>query len=85
MIFINESSFKLKIAQNYSKLGLITQKHIAKTKEQKVYNTKNSKLMSDIMVCVLSASDGSVWAGTYNGGLAHYYVNTSVAVYTGPA
>ena len=51
-----------------------------KTKEQKVYNTKNSKLMSDIMVCVLSASDGSVWAGTYNGGLSHI-VNGAVTTY----
>ena len=28
MIFINESSFKLKIAQNYSKLGIVSHLHI---------------------------------------------------------
>lgn len=35
------------------------------------YNTRNSGLQSDIMVCLLGASDGSLWAGTYNGGLSH--------------
>ncbi|MGN1228673.1 MAG: two-component regulator propeller domain-containing protein [Prevotella sp.] len=42
-----------------------------KTRHQTVYNTNNSKLESDIMVCLLNTADGSVWAGTYGGGLSH--------------
>ena len=42
-----------------------------KTGERTDFTTKNSDLQSDIMVCLLGASDGSVWAGTYNGGLSH--------------
>lgn len=42
-----------------------------KTRQETVYNTKNSKLESDIMVCMLNSADGSVWAGTYGGGLSH--------------
>lgn len=41
------------------------------TNEQTSYNTSNSGLQSDIMVCIHGASDGSVWAGTYGGGLSH--------------
>ena len=33
MIFINESSFKLKIAQNYSKLGYSNEQLVSLTKE----------------------------------------------------
>lgn len=40
-------------------------------RSQTVYNRSNSGLESDIMVCLLTASDGTVWAGTYGGGLSH--------------
>ena len=42
-----------------------------KTGRQTSYTTKNSGLQSDVMVCMLGTSDGSVWAGTYQGGLSH--------------
>lgn len=41
------------------------------TKHKVEYTVANSGLQSDIMVCLLGASDGSVWAGTYGGGLSH--------------
>lgn len=41
------------------------------TRRQIVYNTGNSGLKSDIMVCIHAATDGTVWAGTYGGGLSH--------------
>lgn len=41
------------------------------TRKQTTYNTGNSGLQSDIMVCLLGATDGTVWAGTYGGGLSH--------------
>ena len=40
------------------------------TKRKVEYTVANSGLLSDVMVCLLGASDGSVWAGTYNGGLS---------------
>lgn len=42
-----------------------------KTKEQVVYNRENSGIRSNTMVGSLGARDGSVWFGTYEGGLIH--------------
>lgn len=50
------------------------------TKQSKNYNTHNSGLKSDIMVCMLGSADGSVWAGTYDGGLSHV-VNGEVTTF----
>jgi signal transduction histidine kinase/ligand-binding sensor domain-containing protein/DNA-binding response OmpR family regulator len=41
------------------------------SKVVKTFTTKNSLLASDVMVCMIAASDGSIWAGTYNGGMVH--------------
>ena len=41
------------------------------TGEQTNYNVQNSGLSSNIMVGCTRASDGSIWYGSYNGGLVH--------------
>lgn len=38
---------------------------------QRVYHRKETGLGSDVVVSSLCASDGSLWFGTFNGGLAH--------------
>ena len=40
------------------------------TGKRTIYNKKNSGLESDIIVSSLSAKDGTLWFGTYEGGLA---------------
>ena len=42
-----------------------------RTQEQVVYNKENSGIASNTMVGSLAARDGSVWFGTYEGGLIH--------------
>ena len=42
-----------------------------RTQEQTCYTRENSGFRSNIMVGSLAASDGSVWFGTYEGGLIH--------------
>jgi signal transduction histidine kinase/ligand-binding sensor domain-containing protein/DNA-binding response OmpR family regulator len=37
------------------------------------YTSRNSALQSDVVVSSCCASDGSIWFGTYNGGLTHYH------------
>ena len=39
------------------------------TGEQTLYNEQNSGLSSNVIVCSLAASDGTLWFGTYGGGL----------------
>ena len=36
------------------------------------YNRQQTKLGSDIFVCSYRANDGSLWMGTFNGGMLHY-------------
>src|SRR5574344_2085215 len=38
----------------------------------KHYGRNENKLQSDVVVCCMAASDGSVWFGTYNGGMTRY-------------
>lgn len=42
-----------------------------RTEEQVIYNKENSGIGSNTMVGSLAARDGSVWFGTYEGGLIH--------------
>ena len=41
------------------------------TEEKVIYDKSNSGIGSNTMVCSLSARDGSIWFGTYEGGLIH--------------
>lgn len=50
--------------------GIIT--YNLRTKERRTISNKESGLGSNTVVCSLTASDGSLWFGTYNGGMAHY-------------
>ncbi len=42
------------------------------THSSRRYNTRNSALQSEVVVSSCCARDGSMWFGTYNGGLSHY-------------
>jgi signal transduction histidine kinase/ligand-binding sensor domain-containing protein/DNA-binding response OmpR family regulator len=42
------------------------------TKHQTSYTTSNSALKSNVIVSLLSDEDGSMWIGTYGGGLSHF-------------
>ena len=42
------------------------------TGESRHYNQTQTHLGTDIVVSSLAARDGSLWFGTYNGGMAHY-------------
>lgn len=46
-------------------------KYNPKTGETEIYDRTQSGFASDIMVASCGARDGSVWFGTYNGGLIH--------------
>ena len=48
------------------------------TGEQVVYNKENSGIGSNTMVGSLAASDGSVWFGSYEGGLIHIKRNGQI-------
>ena len=50
-------------------VGII--RYDSRTGEQVAYNKANSGIGSNVMVGSLAASDGSVWFGTYEGGLIH--------------
>ena len=39
--------------------------------ESEIYDKARCGFASDIMVCSTTAKDGSLWFGTYNGGLIH--------------
>ena len=41
------------------------------TEEKVIYDKSNSGIGSNTMVCSLSSRDGSIWFGTYEGGLIH--------------
>ena len=43
-----------------------------RTGERIIYNKVNSGLGSDVIVSSLKAADGTLWFGTYEGGLMHY-------------
>lgn len=42
------------------------------TGQKRIYNSQETGLGTDIVVCSLRATDGSLWFGAYNGGLARY-------------
>lgn len=42
------------------------------TMQSDVFNKRNSGLKSDVIVSSLAAKDGTLWFGTFNGGLSHY-------------
>lgn len=42
------------------------------TGSTQIYGKAQTHLGSDVVVCSLRAKDGSLWFGTFNGGLAHY-------------
>lgn len=43
-----------------------------KKQNQTVYNKSNTGLGADVIVSSMAATDGSLWFGCYEGGLAHY-------------
>lgn len=57
----------------------------SKTGEKTIFNKQNSGFLSDIVVSSFCARDGSMWFGTFNGGLIHYaagkFKNYSVATH----
>ena len=42
------------------------------TGQRQVYSKAQTHLGSDVVVCSLRAKDGSLWFGSFNGGLTHY-------------
>ena len=42
------------------------------TGTQRVYRKNETGLGTDVVICSLMASDGSLWFGTFQGGIAHY-------------
>ena len=46
-------------------------KYNPRTQEKIYYNKSNSGLRSNVMVSSLTAADGSIWFGTYGGGVSH--------------
>ena len=51
------------------------------TGSRRQYHMANTRLGSDVVVSSLTASDGSLWFGSFSGGLTHY-VGGSFRVYT---
>lgn len=54
--------------------------HQPSTGATRHYGMKETKLGSDVVVSSLCAADGTLWFGTFNGGLAHY-ANGKFTVY----
>ena len=56
-------------------------KYMPKTGETEVFDKARCGFASDVMVASYGASDGSVWFGTYNGGLLHIGTNGRITNY----
>ena len=56
-------------------------KYMPKTGETEVFDKARCGFASDVMVASHGASDGSVWFGTYNGGLLHIGTNGRITNY----
>ncbi len=61
--------------------GIIRFNH--QTGERIAYNKENSGFESDVIVSSLTASDGSLWFGTFEGGLIHYSDGNFVIIKAG--
>jgi streptogramin lyase len=56
-------------------------KYMPKTGETEVFDKARCGFASDVMVASYGSSDGSVWFGTYNGGLLHIGTNGRITNY----